>query len=234
MENPRPPLPAPHRRVRSAEEARVLLEAASRQAVRLTVTHNRSRFVSFAYAGNLCRLRINEEFLAADEATLRALADWIAHPKRGCPAEIRGFISSCPRPAPTPRPRKLLARGRFHDLAELAQQVNDAFFAGQVASAITWSRVSPRRRVRVRRLGAYLRHADVITISPILDRPETPSRFLAYVIYHEMLHALQPPNHPRPHDSDFRAALRRHPDHDWALRWEKANMRLLCEELPRS
>jgi len=228
MQEPRSPRTAPPNPVRAAEDARSFLEKESRRPVHLTLTRNRSRFLSFTFDGALCRMRFNQEFLAADEATLLAVAGWIAHPRRGCPTEVRRFISSCPRPAAAPRTRRLSPRGRFHDLSELARQVNEQFFGGKAPCSITWGRVTRRRRVRVRRLGAYLRHAGVITISPVLDRPEVPSRFVAYVIYHEMLHAMQPPHHRRPHDREFQAALRRHPDHEWAKKWEQANMRLLC------
>jgi predicted metal-dependent hydrolase len=63
----------------------------------------------------------------------------------------------------------------------------------------------------------------LIAVNPRLDRPDTPPRLLEYLIYHEMLHALQPEDHRQPHDRAFREALHRHPDHEWAMAWEKAN-----------
>ena len=109
----------------------------------------------------------------------------------------------------------------------LRQRVNEEFFGGKVDAAITWGGRPRKRRARVRRLGAYRHGRNVIVIHPVLDRAETPSRFIAYVIYHEMLHALQDGNHKRPHDRAFREALERHPDHEWAVQWERRNLKML-------
>ena len=212
---------------RSAEAFAQFVAKAAQRPVRLTVTRNRVRFLSFRFEGEVCLLRVNRHVLDADEAVLLAVAEWIRHPRRGCPDEMRAFIASCETPPGPRRTFRLVTRGMHHDLEALRQEVNDAYFGGKVDAAITWGARAHKRRVRVRRLGAYRYARNLIVIHRVLDRRETPSRFIAYVIYHEMLHALQDGNHKRPHDRAFREALERHPDHEWAVKWERRNLRLL-------
>ena len=215
------------RDARTPNELSRLIGDATGRRVRVTVTENRVRFLSFRFDDGVCLLRVNRHFLDADEEVLSAVSEWIRKPRQRCPKVISEFIAECSVP-PGPKRRVILRpMGRHHNLEELRRKVNGEHFSGGVSAAITWGRRSRKRRVKVRRLGTYRHAQNVITIHPILDRRETPRRFLEYLIYHEMLHALQDGSAKRPHDRAFREALSRHPDHEWAMRWEKRNAKLL-------
>lgn len=191
----------------------------------VTFTRNRVRFLSFALRDGVCRVRINRDFLEAEEEVLDAIAQWISRRGR-CPGPIREFIESRHTPPPQPRRVVLRSKGLRYDLEELLRRVNDEFFDGRLRSRITWGRRSRKRKARVRRLGSYYRKLDLIRIHPVLDRPEVPRAFVEYVIFHELLHATQDGD-GRPHDAQFRAGLKRHPRHHWAEDWQRRHSGLL-------
>jgi len=228
-----PAATAPPGTALAPEELQRRLEAGSGQRVHLTLTRNLRRFVSFR-VGALGRVkaRVQEAFLAAPEKVLDALSRWMARGGGRCPAAVREFVNACARrDAPregAPRPLAIRTAGRFHNLTALCDRVNREFFAGAVTAPITWGRAArPARRVRHRRLGAFNRRRGLITINPALDRAEVPEFFVAFIVYHEMLHALQPGDCRRWHGREFHAAERRHPDYRRAREWEKRHLDVL-------
>jgi hypothetical protein len=54
---------------------------------------------------------------------------------------------------------------------------------------------------------------------------------VAFIVYHEMLHALQPGDCRRWHGREFHAAERRHPDYRRARAWERRNLEVLMSPL---
>jgi len=75
----------------------------------------------------------------------------------------------------------------------------------------------------------------VIRIHPVLDHPEVPAWFVAFVLFHEMLHVAIPPEagtkRRRVHTRRFRAAERAHPDYARAMAWEKTHVRHLIQRV---
>jgi hypothetical protein len=141
------------------------------------------------------------------------------------------------------RPRRcrgrLETRGRCCDLAELAADINDRYFDGELATAITWARRRPRsrRRRRTRRvtlqLGSYRSDLDLVRIHPALDQPWVPRYVLESIIYHELLHAALPATiqngRRRVHTPEFRRRERLYPYLDRAQAWIQANLKGLVE-----
>ena len=196
---------------RRPEELGRLLQSAAGRPVRLTLTANRVSYVSLA-----------------------ALAGWLRRGRGGCPPEVRAFINAHARAQAgagagvVRRARRPHSRGRWHDLAAVLAEVNRRHFGGRLSLAVTWGRpVRPGRPVRRRRLGSFDWSRRLVTVNPVLDRPEVPEFFVAYVVFHEMLHALQPAGTRRPHGREFRAAERRYPDYRRAADWQKRNLRAL-------
>jgi len=209
---------------RSAEKVYEFLASRIAKPLHLTITQNRLRYISFRGRNGQIRLRLNREFLDAPDVVLEEVAGWVNDSSRSCPNKVKQFIRSCEPVAKRKRRVVLRPYGFHHDLQAMWEKVNAAWFEGKVEAPITWGRNSLKRKVRTRRLGSFNRKTGVITIHPILDRPEVPVRFLEYLIFHEMLHAAQPKGHGRPHDREFKEALRRHPDHEWAEKWKKENL----------
>jgi hypothetical protein len=116
--------------------------------------------------------------------------------------------------------RKRLGRpeGKHHSLGEILDGVNARFFDGRVEiSRIGWS---------ARRSWGRLGHFDpihrTITISPVLDSERVPGPVIAFLVYHEMLHALfeeDAPGRRRHHPPEFQRTERAHPDYALARKF---------------
>lgn len=111
------------------------------------------------------------------------------------------------------RYRALDSKGGKHvSLEEIFEDLNMRFFGGMLARPnLGWSRTASRRR-----LGHYSPTHHVIVLSRVFDDPEAPRELVEYVMYHEMLHLVHPPEHRRSrrvvHTRAFREAERRFPD----------------------
>jgi hypothetical protein len=90
-------------------------------------------------------------------------------------------------------------------------------------------RVGDRRRTV--KTGVYLEEGRLIRIHPSLDRQEVPGFYVAFVVFHEMLHQAVPAREVNGrrvvHGAEFRRRERAWPDYARALAWERANIRLL-------
>jgi hypothetical protein len=219
------------------EMARVLLERRLMHLIedrcRLCITDNRHTMISSMREGRILRLRLHHMFLDADDATIRALARYVTRSDRRAERLLDEYIESNRhriRRDGRRRPR-LRTAGCHHDLAELFHELNTAWFGGMVESVrVTWGRRAPQQR-RLRRsirLGTYVAEDSLIRIHPVLDQPWVPRFFVAYVLFHEMLHVVVPApvRNGRQcfHGREFRAHERRYPDYGRALAWEKKNL----------
>jgi predicted metal-dependent hydrolase len=94
-----------------------------------------------------------------------------------------------------------------------------------VQSSITWSAAAPRRYARKRTLGSYSVRANTIRISRLLDRRDVPLYFIAYVVYHEMLHAdlgiSETEGRRAIHTREFRRREKLFRDYARASAWER-------------
>lgn len=78
--------------------------------------------------------------------------------------------------------------GRYWDLQEVYQAINQRFFQNQlVQPTLTWSAHAARRM-----LGHYDAAHNTIVVSRVFDRADTPRCAIEYLVYHEMLHQKHP------------------------------------------
>ena len=104
------------------------------------------------------------------------------------------------------RKRLTSPRGAHFNLAPIFQKLNQEYFNNEVEiSHLSWS-----VRKTSRTLGHYDPAHEAIVISKTLDQPNIPSYVVAFVVFHEMLHAfLGESTHngkKQIHDSRFRFA----------------------------
>lgn len=94
-----------------------------------------------------------------------------------------------------PKTRSLVLRvhGRYYNLQEVYDRVNEQYFEGKLSLAITW--VTPRKTKYRRRilLGSFHSHKKLIKVNRLLDTSTTPAYFVEFIVYHEMLHFVLPP-----------------------------------------
>lgn len=116
-----------------------------------------------------------------------------------------------------------------HDLEGIYQEINDQYFAGTLTLSIAWFGYKKRsRRICRKVLGYYDERGKRIRIHRSLDSPFFPSFFVAYVIYHEMLHSVERPKmlagRRSIHHKDFRLKEKQFHAYDAAKAWEKENL----------
>ena len=102
-------------------------------------------------------------------------------------------------------------QGRYYDLEEVFDSLNDRFFNGLMGRPeLTWSEHNAKRS-----LGHYDAAHNTIVVSRVFDRPSSPRYAIEYLLYHEMLHLKYPVRmngirrcvHPR----EFKAEERQFP-----------------------
>ncbi|MBN2358917.1 MAG: hypothetical protein JXR83_05650 [Deltaproteobacteria bacterium] len=207
------------------------------EPVSVVVNDNRSNLLSAQRRGGTLAFRLHHMFLDADERVLRAAARFANRPDRSSRTLVDQFIerhghliTRPPRPA-SARP----ARGRNHDLQAVFDELNRDYFAGRIDAEIVFGEAGrPQRRRRRRRsikLGSYDDTARRIVIHPALDQPQVPRSFVAYIVFHEMLHQLYRPQRAgvalRFHGRDFKKAERAFAGRREAQRWFSRNLDLL-------
>ena len=229
---PAPPLSVDGRRV---EELRARLARRLGEAVRLSVHDNRSTMVSYRREQGTLALRVHHMFLAADDDTTCALADFASARRRRHQAGrlLDAFIRRNQAVIRPPRPlERLEPRGRVHDLAHVFRDLNERCFDGAIDATIGWSRAPLGRRRRTIKMGVYYHDSRTIRIHPALDQPIVPPYVVEFIVYHEMLHQVCPAEvgpvgKKIVHTRTFRARERSHPDHERALAWEKVHLEQL-------
>jgi hypothetical protein len=171
-----------------------------RGGVDVTFTDNRYTMISVKREqrnGPFYRVRLHHMFATASPGVTQALARYIARNDRGASTMLGDFIDANQhrvraKGKRTPQAR-LLTRGRVHDLQAIFDEVNRDYFGGTLRARITWGQRTgrPRRRNSIK-MGSYSVEDGIIRVHRSLDRAFVPRFFVAWVVYHEMLHEVHP------------------------------------------
>lgn len=224
--------------VSGEEAARAQIEDAMRSMlgvrVQVELTSNRRTMISSARDGMSLRLRLHRMFVEADGAIVEALGRYVKTGDRRASRRLGEFIEQQRDRFVAPRPPRLLRHlGAHHDLLEIFVRTESTYFPGALEGVtITWGRhgaaARGRRRKRSIRLGTYTHDERLIRVHPVLDQPWVPVFFVEYIVFHEMLHHVEPAREEDGrtlfHTPEFRRRERAYPGYDRALAWERANI----------
>jgi hypothetical protein len=217
--------------------ARREIERAMASALGVTIevelTRNRRTMISTQRVGTALRVRLHRMFVEADRAMIDALSRYVKTGDRRASRRLGEFIEAQRDRFVAPRARPVLrARGQHHDLGELFEEIERTFFPGVLEGvAITWGRHGGkrgRRRKRTIRLGTYTHDERLVRVHPVLDQPWVPRFFVAYIVFHELLHHAEPAREEEGrtifHTREFRRRERAYPDYARAIAWETSNI----------
>lgn len=204
----------------------------------VTVTDNRRTMLSIRRVAGVRNVRLHHMFLDAPEEVVAAVARYLAHGDRRAGAQIDRYIRDNGhhiRAGEAPDAGAREARGEVHDLQEVLDEVVARYCPDAAPVAITWGRSGASQRGRARsrtiRLGTYLYDARVIRIHRALDRAWVPRYFVAWVVFHELLHHVTPApvrgGRQCHHGPEFRAREAAFHDRERAMEWERRNVRRL-------
>jgi hypothetical protein len=191
-------------------------------------------------------VRLHSMFAAAPPPVHRAVASWIRsgnRAPRACAALDDWIAAALDASAEPTRVAEEDARGKHHDLGALARGLLQREFAGDFRPeeglpAITWGRRGPSRTRNSLRLGSFDANPRLVRIHPVLDQESIPAWFVRFVLFHELLHAVHPPergddNRWVHHGPLFRRRERAYVDFERAIAWEKRNLRALIKAARR-
>jgi len=172
------------------ETLRRWLEKETGLCVELTLTDNSSRMLSVTGGPGAVSVRAHRVFLRAPHEVLKEVAVFVKN-RRGRTPLINRYIKDEISSIKDGGDRRVVTRplGAHHDLQSVFDGLNSECFASSVRARITWGAARPRKRARVTTIGSYSCLTGVIRINRILDSARVPRYFVAFVVYHEMLHA---------------------------------------------
>ena len=185
-----------HEGARQALERKLKAAAPGRPVV-LSITDNRHSIISHATRRGVLHARIHHMFLDAPPRVVDALVRYVARGDRDASQLVGAYIEANRARHARRRPRAipLDTKGKHHDLLAIFDDLNERYFGGACTALVTWGRRTKRERGTARRmirLGSYASLERLIRIHPVLDRSWVPRYFVAYVVYHEMLHHMIP------------------------------------------
>jgi len=203
------------------------------KTLELRLTNNHYSMISVRRKPDGYRLRLHRMFVGAEPRTVRALARYVVHNDRRASTLLGDYIERhqhiIRQQKRRPRQMNLRTAGRYHDLQAIFERLNAAHFAGGLQARITWGPVTSRgRRRRSIKMGSFAVEDRIIRIHPALDQDCVPDYFVAWIVFHEMLHGKHEVKREngrrRFHSAAFLEEERTFPEYDRACAWEKANL----------
>jgi hypothetical protein len=207
----------------------------TRGRVQVTLTDNRYTMISVRRIARDKRyeVRLHHMFVDADPVIIRGLAKYIADNDADASRILGDFIdanSEHVRGRSRRAPAQLIfTAGEVHDLRMIFDELNAQYFDNRIDAAITWGARTgrPRRRNSIK-MGSYSVEDRLIRIHRSLDRAFVPRFFVAWIVFHEMLHQvhdIRVKNGRREfHSKEFLADEAGFAAYDQAKIWERSHL----------
>ncbi len=212
----------------------------SKGRVQVTLTDNRYTMISVrriapkaSREDRRYEVRLHHMFADADPVITRALARYIADNDADASRvlgdfidENSGHVRGRSRRTPT---TVIFTAGEFYDLRAIFDELNALYFGNKIEAAITWGARTgrPRRRNSIK-MGSYSVEDRLIRIHRSLDREFVPRFFVAWIVFHEMLHQvhdIRVKNGRREfHSKEFLADEAQFGHYDEARSWERRHL----------
>jgi hypothetical protein len=204
---------------------------------RVIITDNLRTMMSVKRGHGVYTFRLHHMFIDAPPMVLRAVVRYAERQDSEASELLRAFIDAnedAIRQRSEPRSVAVDVEGRHHNVQEIFDELNAHYFANSIKARITWGPRTKRKRARVSiKLGSYTVEDELIRVHPVLDAVDVPRYYLAWVIYHEMLHEI----HDMPvvdgrrvyHTRAFRQAEAKFEQYPEAVLWERQNLHKLLD-----
>lgn len=202
--------------------------------VDLIITDNRRRMLSSKRRKHRQEIRVHHMFVDSDDEIVDAIAD-LAAGKSGARELLQEYVADNREEIRMrPSASELRTDGEFFELQSVLKSARgylDGYELDDIQ--ITWGRRSRGRKSI--RLGSFDFERRLVRVHPALDREWIPGFFVEYIVYHELVHAVCPPEmgqtQRRVHTEEFRELERRFPKYQEAVEWESENLgRILDRE----
>jgi hypothetical protein len=215
-----------HEGARQALERRLM--AAFPGPVILSITDNRHSIITHRCQRGILRARVHHMFLDAPAHIVDALVRYIVRGDRDASQVLGDYIdANGARLARRSRNVPLVAKGKHHDLLRIYEELNARYFDGDVHAVITWGKrpTTNSKKRKTIKLGSYSAVDRTIRVHPALDNKWVPRYFVAYIVYHEMLHYMVPASRglgrTMLHPPEFKEREKKYRYFERSLAWEK-------------
>jgi hypothetical protein len=203
--------------------------------IQVTLTDNRYTMISVRRVPKEKRyeVRLHHMFADADPVITRALARYISDNDADASRvlgdfidENSGHVRGRARRAPA---TVIFTAGEHHDLRQIFDELNARYFESKIDASITWGARTgrPRRRNSIK-MGSYSVEDRLIRIHRSLDRAFVPRFFVAWIVFHEMLHQvhdIRVKNGRREfHSKEFLSDEAQFEQYDEARSWERRHL----------
>ncbi len=205
---------------------------------RVIITDNLATMLSIKRGkGGVFTFRLHHMFIRAPAMVIRAVARYAETHDRDAAKLLHAYTDeneALIRQRVEPRAITIDTQGRYHNLQDIFDELNEQYFEGQVEARITWGKRSKRRRSRNSiELGKYVFDDKLIRIHPVLDAEDVPRYFVASVVFHEMLHEVHGPasvdGRREYHPPEFHRDEERFEHYVEAVMWERTHASKLLD-----
>lgn len=171
------------------------LESNAGMKLDLKINDNRSTMLSVKWEPDCTKVSLHRMFLKAPQNVMQALACYLKGKDKKLAPSIKAYIEYNLQRLDYSHEldlSKLDTRGRIYDLEKIYHYLNDEYFDDSLGLHITWFGERKKRVSQRVTFGLYHDPLRLIKINRLLDHQHFPDYFVAYVIYHEMLHYVCP------------------------------------------
>lgn len=207
------------------------LESNLGKKLQLKINDNRSTIVSVKWERHCTKVSLHRMFLKAPQNIMDKLACYIKREDKSMDPKVKSFIETGLQKLnyfSILDPKKLYQIGNVYNLKQIYDDLNREYFNQKLDLGITWfGNGSQKNRTRVT-FGLYHDTLKLIKINRLLDSPNFPDYFVAYVIYHEMAHHVCPAyvdekGINRVHSKEFKQVEAKFKYFDLAEKWLQEN-----------
>jgi predicted SprT family Zn-dependent metalloprotease len=171
------------------------LENSAGIKLRLKINDNRSTMLSVKWEPDCTKVSLHRMFLKAPQNVMQALACYLKGEDKKLAPSIKAYIEHSLQKLDYSHEldlSTLQTKGRIYDLEKIYGDLNREYFDEPLGLHITWFGERRRRLCKRVTFGLFHDPLRLIKINRLLDNRHFPDYFVAYVIYHEMLHYVCP------------------------------------------
>lgn len=179
----------------SYEELHRKLQQYSSKNIDLVLKNNRSTYLSLKKERSSLKLNLHKGFLYASEEVCRAVVGYSLKDDPNSGKKLRLFshqMFDMIENTQTPKAEMLETKGKYFDLQKIYDEVNRTYFNSKLQLYITWFNRPRYRSYRCITYGTYDRTLKLVRVNRILDKADVPKEYVAFIVYHEMLHEVCP------------------------------------------
>lgn len=160
------------------------------------INDNRTTMLSVKWESHCTKVSMHRIFLDAPKEVQEAVKNHVTTVNSSAGPIVRAYIQKKIQEldySEILNDERLISKGVIYDLQELYQKINCEYFSSELDLKITWfgkPKIPGGQRIT---FGLYQAPLKLVKVHKMMDNVLFPKYVLEFVIYHEMLHHVVPP-----------------------------------------